>query len=121
MKSYEVFASLCEIKEVKPYQVAKATGVSTATLTAWKHGEYQPQNDKLQKIADYFEVSLDYLLTGNPTDNEPYYSDAESRDIANFLFENPEYRTLFSAMRNVPPEDLKLVQDMITRLTRKEE
>lgn len=118
---YEVFEQLLQSRGVSTYQVSKATGISQTTFSAWKKRRNILSGELAKKIADYFGVTVDYLMTGTPTESEPYYSDAESRDIANFLFENPEYRTLFSAMRNVPPEDLKLVQDMITRLTRKEE
>lgn len=58
---YEKFEKLCEQKGVTPYKVSKETGVSTATLTNWKQGKYTPKNDKMQKIADYFDVSVDYL------------------------------------------------------------
>lgn len=61
---YEVFQKLCEEKGVKPGTVSKATGVPTSTLTAWKQGKYTPKNDKLQKIADYFDVPLDYITGG---------------------------------------------------------
>ena len=59
---YEIFEILCEVYDVKPYQVSKATGVSTATLSSWKKKRYVPKTDKLQAIADYFGVSLDLLL-----------------------------------------------------------
>ena len=118
---YEIYRQLCQQKGVSTYQVSKATGINQSTFSSWKRRNNILSGEYAKKIADYFGVTVDYLMTGTPTESEPYYSDAESRDIANFLFENPEYRTLFSAMRNVPPEDLKLVQDMITRLTRKEE
>lgn len=62
---YENFIDLCNKKGVKPGTVARMTGISTATITAWKQDKYTPKQDKLQKIADYFEVSLDNLLNGN--------------------------------------------------------
>lgn len=62
---YENFIQLCNKKGVKPGTVARETGISTATITAWKQNKYTPKQDKLQKIADYFEVSLDSLLNGN--------------------------------------------------------
>lgn len=61
---YEIFKKLCEINNVTPSKVSKATGISTATLTSWKKGVYTPKQDKLQLIADYFNVSVDYLMTG---------------------------------------------------------
>jgi len=62
---YEIFEMLCNRNGVKPAQVSKATGVATSTLTNWKKGAYKPKLDKLQKIADYFNVSLDYLMFGH--------------------------------------------------------
>lgn len=61
---YEVFRRLCEEAHKKPSAVAVICGISPSTMTRWKHGEYTPKVDKLQVIADYFGVSLQYLLTG---------------------------------------------------------
>lgn len=66
---YENFERLCKENSVSPGQVSTNTQISTATLTSWKKGAYTPKIDKLQKIADYFNVSISYLLTGkNPED-----------------------------------------------------
>lgn len=59
---YEQFEELLRKENVTAYQVAKATGVSTATLTNWKQGKYTPKVDKLMKIANYFGVPLETLL-----------------------------------------------------------
>jgi len=64
---YEVFEELLKKHNITAYQVAKATGVSTATLTSWKQGKYTPKTEKLTKIATYLGVTVDYLM-GN-TDN----------------------------------------------------
>jgi transcriptional regulator with XRE-family HTH domain len=56
---YEVFENLCKEKGVTAYKVAKATGVSTATLSNWKAGRSTPKTDKLQILADYFDVPLE--------------------------------------------------------------
>ena len=61
---YEIFEKLCQDRGVTPYRVCKETGLTTATISNWKAGRYTPKADKLQKIADYFDVSLDYLMTG---------------------------------------------------------
>ena len=59
---YAIYMELKEAKGVTDYEVAKSTGVATSTLTNWKHGRYTPKLDKLQKIADYFGVTVDYFL-----------------------------------------------------------
>ena len=60
---YEIFSELLQKYGVTPYKVSKETGVSQSTLSDWKRGISTPKPDKLQKIADYFGVSLTYLLT----------------------------------------------------------
>lgn len=59
---YRNFEKLLDEHGATPYEVSKATGISTATLTNWKHGRYTPKIDKLKKIADYFGVPLEYFL-----------------------------------------------------------
>ena len=58
---YEKFEKLLKTHNAKPSQVAKATGISTSTLSSWKNGHYTPKNDKLQLIADYFQVPLSFF------------------------------------------------------------
>lgn len=62
---YENFQRLLDVHHVTAYKVAKETGLTTSMLTNWKKGRYTPKQDKLQKIAEYFGVTVDYLLTGN--------------------------------------------------------
>lgn len=61
MASYDIFEMLCKEKGVKPNRVSIETGIATATLSNWKNGRYAPKKDKIQKIADYFDVPLDYF------------------------------------------------------------
>lgn len=58
---YEIFEQLLKERNLTAYKVSKATGVSTATLTSWKQGKYTPKDDKLQKIAKFLGVTLEYL------------------------------------------------------------
>ena len=58
---WERFYNLCIEKGTKPNPVCKELGFSSATATHWKAGQ-QPGSDALNKIAQYFDVSVDYLL-----------------------------------------------------------
>lgn len=71
---YEIFLKLLEEKGVSAYKVGIATGIAGSTFTDWKTGRSAPKQDKLQKIADYFGVTLDYLMTGEEQ-NSPYSDD----------------------------------------------
>ena len=55
---YKVFEQLCKEKHVSAYKVSKETGVHQSTLSDWKRGKATPKVDKLQKIADYFNVPV---------------------------------------------------------------
>lgn len=61
---YEIYCKLRDEKGLKDADVVKATGITKSTFSDWKSGRSKPKQDKLQKIADFFEVSLDYLTTG---------------------------------------------------------
>ena len=60
---WETFYSLCENNDEKPLNVVKKLSVAHGSITNWKKGTV-PNGKTLQKIADYFNVSVDYLLTG---------------------------------------------------------
>ena len=115
---YEVFVKLCERKNVRPADVAKATGIAPQTFSAWKQGQYSPKADKLQLIADYFGVTVDYLQTGEMT--EGYYLDSQTAKIAQEIVESKEMALLFDAARDASPEDLQTTYQMLLALKRKE-
>lgn len=64
MFSYKKFENLCKKKGVSVYFVANSTGIATSTLSNWKNGVYVPKIDKIQKIADFFNVTIEYFLKG---------------------------------------------------------
>ena len=59
---YNTYARLRDARSMTDYSVAKETGISTVTLSAWKNGKYTPKVDKLVKIAKLFGVTIDDLL-----------------------------------------------------------
>lgn len=61
---YEIFAMLLEQSGKRTTDVSRATGISPTTFSDWKSGKSIPKQDKLQKIADYFGVTIKYLMTG---------------------------------------------------------
>lgn len=58
------FVLLCNKKNISPNGACAALGLSVATATKWKKGAV-PRDTTLQKIADYFGVSTEYLLSDN--------------------------------------------------------
>lgn len=62
MAMYDNFAKILKAKGISAYRVSKETGISCATLTAWKNGAYTPKVDKLTLIADFLKVDIGQLL-----------------------------------------------------------
>ena len=60
---YKKFAALLQQNGISAYKVAKDTGIASSTFTFWKNGRCKPKIDKLQKLAEYFGVSVDYFLS----------------------------------------------------------
>lgn len=67
---YDVFMSLCEKKGVSPNKALTDCGVSRTSTAKWREGA-TPRGVTLQKLADYFNVTTDYLLTGEETKKAP--------------------------------------------------
>ena len=75
---YDVYAELCRKTGEKPYVVASMVGAkSNSSVAAWQRGSI-PRRPILQKIADHFGVSIDYLITGE--EKQPSVSEGLSDD-----------------------------------------
>lgn len=69
---YETLLSLCKKNNITPTGLALKIGCSNATAAKWKKGSI-PNGTTLQKIANYFDVSVDFLLgkdTEKPESNQ---------------------------------------------------
>lgn len=113
---YEKFAELCQKRNATAADVARGTGIATATLTSWKKGRYTPKIDKLQLIADYFHVPLSFFTDQENGQSTGYYTDTETARLAQKLFTDPDIRILFDAADGSAPEDLQMAADLLKRL-----
>lgn len=83
---YEIFEQLLQNNNVTSYKVAKETGVTQTALSNWKSGRSTPTTKTLQKIADYFGVTIDYLMTGKENETkEPQLKPKDEKDIKTIL------------------------------------
>ncbi len=93
---YEKFLKLLELHNVKPADVARATGIYTSTFSDWKSGRSKPKMEKLQKIADYFGVPVSYFTDEEP--KEDNFSARDQRDIKRTLDKTLEALTSGEAL-----------------------
>lgn len=56
-------------------ELAEAIGIRQQTVSLYKNGETQPTPETLVKIAEFFNVSVDYLLTGISSQNKSIHEE----------------------------------------------
>ena len=100
--------------------LAKYIGVSTAAVSNWCKGFKLPRMDKVDKMCTFFQINRSDLMqekNHNESTSQPsYYDNPDAREMAQFMFENPEYKVLFDATRKVKKEDIAFVKEMIDRV-----
>lgn len=98
--------SLREQHKISQKDFAEILGVSNVVLSRYENGERKPDYDMLIKIAEYFDVSVDYLLGKS---NSVQLSDDE--EFQNFI-EDPELEMWYKQLPNNKEEDLRALKDM---------
>ena len=106
---YEIFEQLLQKYNVTTYQVSKATGISQSTFSNWKNRRNLLSPDKAKLIADYFGVSLDYLMTGKEEPEEKKNPFSDLKGI--YLSYAKEAQD-----SGIDPDDIKLALETIKRL-----
>ena len=61
----QTIRDLRKLKKMSQSELAKVVGVSQTTVTAWETGKAEPSSSAISSLADYFNVTTDYLL-GRP-------------------------------------------------------
>jgi transcriptional regulator with XRE-family HTH domain len=59
----ERLLALRKARQLSQPQLAQAIGVSNASIGYWETGR-QPGSDELKKLADFFNVTMEFMLTG---------------------------------------------------------
>lgn len=63
MRFFERFEELCKAKNKSTTRVGQELGISKSTMSYWRNNKnVTPKSTQLQLLADYFGVSVDYLL-----------------------------------------------------------
>lgn len=81
---YDRFKELCNNKGVSVTKATVDIGLSRTIGTKWKNTGATPQGETLNRIAEYFGVTIDYLL-GNEQKDKPTLTKKDERDIARDL------------------------------------
>ena len=115
---YDLYCELCKRKGVTPTRAAIEMGLSKSTPTAWKKQGITPQAAQLQKIADYFGVSVDYLCgkKEKPLVND----DEELTEYLEQLRTRPELKMMFQLTKDASKEDVEKAVKVIEAMLGKD-
>lgn len=73
--------ALCKARNTSITKLEAALGFGNGTIGKWKNAKNAPPADKLEKVADFLDVSVRYLLTGETL--PPYLPPIKSVDEKN--------------------------------------
>lgn len=93
---YDRFIELCRIKDIKPTPLVVGMGLSSSNVSQWKKGS-TPRAEVVAKLADYFGVSVEYMMGATDEKKPDTVSDAEFRHkeiIDKLDMLNPENRAI---------------------------
>ena len=95
MTIFERIESLRKSKGISQGKLEKELGFSNGSISKWKTST--PNSDRLQKLADYFGVTVEYLLTGEESQPRTFqgtlaahfdgdeFTEEELNDILNYI------------------------------------
>ena len=103
---YDRFVNLCESKGVSLSKAATEAGISKSLVTKWKNNSIKlPSPDVLDKLSNYFGISVAELISENGQNNKPTPVSGDELSDAEH-----EFIKLF---RLVPEQDRDLVVEMV--------
>lgn len=121
MIGVELVRSVCKEKKIPIARLERELGFSNGYLNMkLKKIPY----DRAVQIAKYLNIDVNLILgvEPEPTPEIPegkqiYYLDPETAELAQELLDNPGRRTLMDASRNMTPDQLKALVNMIDTMS----
>lgn len=106
MGIYDKIKELCKKKGVSVSGVERELGFARGSLC--KIDKNKPSGDRIRRLANYFDVPLDYFVEDvkvqNSGQQKVYYQDTETAQLAQEMFEDRDMRDLFDMKKNMSPE-----------------
>ncbi|MDB7083005.1 helix-turn-helix transcriptional regulator [Erysipelatoclostridium ramosum] len=118
-------------KHLTGEQLGNVLGITKTGISYWENGRSVPDNEMLLKLADFFDVSIDYLLgktdIETKIDKSTYYGDYD--EVVEYLKDNPEhldvykrilnddhFALLFDKTKDLTPEEIDVIISVIIGL-----
>lgn len=109
---FDTFTRLCDSKSVSPNKACIEMGLSRSLAAKWKNTGANPSYDILPIIAEYFGVSVDYLMGKE----KPVTDDDELNRYLEELRTRPEKKMLFKVLDGCTKEEVEQAVKIIEAL-----
>lgn len=106
MTTFERIKKLADNQKISLQKVATDIGLSENAIYGWK--TRKPKGEDLAKIADYFHVSVDYLLGRDKT--EPENQTVDLAELANKPKDFDWDSVLSVGGKPIPEEDKEIIR-----------
>lgn len=104
-ETYRRIEKLCSAHDIDITALCRNADISRASLSEFKAGRTKKlSTSTLEKISTYFDVSVDYLLTGEDFASE---NSSELNEYLEELRTRPEMRMYFSLAKDASKEDVE--------------
>ncbi len=126
---YEKLSYLCSKKGMSVARLTQELNLSKATATKWKHGS-KPYYSTLLRIANYFNVDVEYLVDDEYLDFDEWLADVKHTTRAEVLHDvkwlederksdaqdaDPmPYEVLLPLLKQLTPEQVQRVKDFVS-------
>ena len=118
-KFVEKLKSITKERSKKQKMICDKLEIAQSTVSTWYQGKAVPKYDKLKPLSDFLGVPISYW-TDEP-EEENYYIDPETREIAEKMRTDKNLKLLFSEAADATPEDLKATYLLLKALKDKED
>lgn len=111
MNLTETIKRLCDKKTISIAKLERELDFANGSIRKWT--DAVPSADRLAKVADYFGVTVDYLLgRDNPA------TDDELTQMLQEIKDDPDKRMLFSLSKKATTEDVKVMVKFLEGITK---
>ena len=105
---FDNFLALCELKKVAPTKAVIDAGLPKSSWSYWKKKYEQgedpkPSSDNTSKLASYFGVTVDYLLTGKDPEQKEKPNALDGIELEKL---SPARRALLEALEGMDDENI---------------
>lgn len=117
-------------KEITGEELGKKFNVSKTAVSYWESGRNFPGEETIRKLADFFQVSVDYLLGNsdirNPYENHERISESikDDKELLEFwevLKEREDLQLLFKQTKQMSPKDIRQIIKIIKAIEDEED